>query len=83
MFIAAINGTLAFLLLFAGLSFIIFVHELGHFLVAKAVGIRCTQFAIGFGRALFCWRKGIGFRMGSTEKEYGQKIIDYLNGENP
>ncbi len=28
---------------------IIFIHELGHFLTAKAADIRCPQFAIGFG----------------------------------
>ena len=38
----------AFLLLLLGFAFIIFIHELGHFLVAKAVGIKCQQFAIGF-----------------------------------
>ena len=32
----------------AGLGFIIFVHELGHFLVAKACGVKCDKFMIGF-----------------------------------
>ena len=32
----------------AGLGFVIFVHELGHFLVAKACGVKCEQFYIGF-----------------------------------
>lgn len=31
-----------------GLGFVIFVHELGHFLVAKACGVRCDKFMIGF-----------------------------------
>lgn len=31
-----------------GLGFVIFVHELGHFLVAKACGVRCDKFFIGF-----------------------------------
>lgn len=31
-----------------GLSFVIFVHELGHFLVAKACGVRCDKFYVGF-----------------------------------
>ena len=39
----------AFLLLALGFGFIIFVHELGHFLAAKSVGIKVTQFALGFG----------------------------------
>ncbi|MDP6044936.1 MAG: site-2 protease family protein, partial [Phycisphaerae bacterium] len=32
-----------------GLGAVVFVHELGHFLVAKAVGIRVERFALGFG----------------------------------
>jgi len=65
-----------FLLLIIGFSLVIFLHELGHFLVAKRVGIRCDQFAIGFGNALVAWRKGIGFRVGSTTPEYEQRIKD-------
>jgi regulator of sigma E protease len=32
---------------------VIFVHELGHFIVAKLVGIKVEQFALGFGTRLF------------------------------
>jgi regulator of sigma E protease len=49
------------LLFIFGLGFVIFVHELGHFTVAKAVGIRVEQFALGFGPRLF------GFRRGETD----------------
>ena len=31
-----------------GLGTVIFVHELGHFLVAKACGVKCEKFFIGF-----------------------------------
>src|SRR5688500_15749268 len=31
-----------------GLTFVIFVHELGHFLVAKACGVKCEKFYVGF-----------------------------------
>lgn len=38
-----------------GLSFIIFIHELGHFLAAKACDVHVKTFSIGFGPALpFC-----------------------------
>lgn len=40
---------------------VIFVHELGHFLAAKSVGVYTPRFSIGFGPAL--WRK----RKGETE----------------
>jgi len=37
---------------------VVFVHELGHFLAAKAVGIYAPRFSIGFGPALFRKRWG-------------------------
>ena len=40
---------------------VVFVHELGHFLAAKACGVYAPRFSIGFGPAL--WRK----RWGETE----------------
>jgi regulator of sigma E protease len=40
---------------------IIFVHELGHFLAAKRLGIKVDRFSIGFGPRL------LGFERGDTE----------------
>ena len=40
---------------------LIFVHELGHFLVAKLMGVKVVRFSIGFGPRLF------GFHRGETE----------------
>lgn len=37
------------------LGFLIFIHELGHFLVAKLFGVKIKQFAIGFGPTI--WKK--------------------------
>src|SRR5215510_11790107 len=37
---------------------VIFVHELGHFLAAKATGVYAPRFSIGFGPALFRRRRG-------------------------
>ncbi|MCC6579366.1 MAG: site-2 protease family protein [Phycisphaeraceae bacterium] len=68
------SNILPMIWLLLGFGFIIFVHELGHFLAAKLVGIKVTQFAICFGHALVTWRKGIGFRAGSSEKEYQRRI---------
>ncbi len=36
-----------------GLIFLIVIHELGHMLTAKAVGVRVPEFGVGFGPALF------------------------------
>lgn len=38
--------------------FLIFVHELGHFIVAKLCGVKVNEFAIGMGPALFRRQKG-------------------------
>lgn len=69
------------LLFILGFGFLVFVHELGHFLVAKWVGIRATQFAIGFGHSILSWRKGLGFRTGSTEPEYRRRAAELLASE--
>lgn len=61
-----------------GFGFVIFFHELGHFLAAKWVGIKVEQFAVGFGQALFSWRKGIGVRLGNTQKEYHGRIAQFI-----
>lgn len=37
---------------------VVFVHELGHFLAAKSVGVYTPRFSIGFGPALWRRRKG-------------------------
>ena len=41
-----------------GLIFLIIVHELGHMLTAKALGVRVPEFGVGFGPPLF--KKRIG-----------------------
>ena len=38
--------------------FLIFVHELGHFIVAKLCGVKVNEFAIGMGPAFFKKQKG-------------------------
>jgi regulator of sigma E protease len=45
-----------------GLGFVIFVHELGHFLVAKWCDVHVTTFSIGFGPAI----PGCVFKWGET-----------------
>lgn len=43
-------GTITFLLV---LSFLVFFHELGHFLAARYFGVKVHVFSIGFGKRLF------------------------------
>src|SRR4030066_107549 len=35
-----------------GIGLLIFIHELGHFLVAKKIGVRVHAFSLGFGPAI-------------------------------
>jgi regulator of sigma E protease len=37
---------------------VIFVHELGHFLAAKATGVYAPRFSVGFGPSIFKFRRG-------------------------
>ncbi len=50
-----------------GFGLVIFLHELGHFLVAKWVGIKVEEFAIGFGKKVVSVTRG--------ETEYRLNIL--------
>lgn len=57
---SALKSLFFYAQIFIGFSFIIFVHELGHFIVAKWAGVRVERFAVGFFREVF------GFTYGET-----------------
>jgi regulator of sigma E protease len=42
------------------LTIVVFVHEMGHYLVARWCGVRVEVFSIGFGRELFGWNDRAG-----------------------
>jgi len=52
---------MSYLLVFGTISLLIALHELGHFLAAKQMGIPIARFSVGFGRKLW------GFNIGKTE----------------
>lgn len=63
-------GTWVWLKVLIGLGLVIFVHELGHFIVAKLCGVKCEKFYLGFdigGLKLLKFRRG--------ETEYGIGIL--------
>lgn len=60
-------GTLGTIGFFLALILVIVVHELAHFGVAKAFGIKVTEFFVGFGPRIWSTRRG--------ETEYGVKWI--------
>ena len=39
-------------------SFLIFIHELGHFLAAKASGVQVNEFSMFMGPAIVKWQRG-------------------------
>lgn len=57
--------SILFLLLGAlALSFLVFIHELGHFFVARHVGMRVEVFSIGFGKPFYSWvHKGVKWQI--------------------
>lgn len=70
----------AVLLAIIALGFLIFIHELGHFLAAKRAGIKVNTFSIGFGPKI------VGFQRGETEYKlswlpFGGYV--QMEGENP
>lgn len=44
------------------ITFIVFFHELGHFLVGRWCGVRVMTFSIGFGPEVFGWNDRLGTR---------------------
>ncbi len=48
-----------------GLGVLIFFHELGHYIVARRVGMKVEVFAIGFGKPMLSWmHKGVKWQIG-------------------
>ncbi|MFI5322383.1 MAG: RIP metalloprotease RseP [Thermodesulfobacteriota bacterium] len=57
---------------------LVFIHELGHFLLAKWSGVRVEKFSLGFGKKLFGFKKGeteyliCALPLGGYVKMYGE-----------
>jgi regulator of sigma E protease len=72
-----VNSIFAFIFV---LGILIFVHELGHFLMARRIGVRVLTFSLGFGPKLLSVRRG--------DTEYCVSAIPLggyvkMAGENP
>src|SRR5579885_83112 len=59
LFTGGLDYILPFLVI---LTVLVFVHELGHYLVARRNGVRVEVFSIGFGPELFGWNDRAGTR---------------------
>jgi regulator of sigma E protease len=51
------------------IGILVFIHELGHYLAARACKMRTDVFAIGFGKRLFGWNQINGFTVGSLPED--------------
>lgn len=65
------------------LGVLIFVHELGHYLAARSVGVHVDVFSIGFGRGILGWTGRSGTRwkvgwipLGGYVKLHGQESAE-------
>jgi regulator of sigma E protease len=72
-----VTSTLSFIFV---LGVLIFVHELGHFLMARRIGVRVLTFSLGFGPKILSFRRG--------DTEYCVSAIPLggyvkMAGENP
>jgi len=73
-------SNLYYLYIIPVLGFMILIHEFGHYAVAKLLGVRVEQFAIGFGKRL------LGFRRGETDYRINAIPLGgyvKMSGENP
>ncbi|MCE2510098.1 MAG: RIP metalloprotease RseP [Alphaproteobacteria bacterium] len=65
------------------LTVLVFVHEMGHYLIARRNGVRVETFSIGFGPELFGWNDSVGTRwkfsvlpLGGYVKMFGEMDLD-------
>lgn len=70
------------------LGVLIFFHELGHFIMARAFGVGVEKFSLGFGPALVKWKKGrteyciSAFPLGGFVKMVGEQPDSPLSDED-
>ena len=79
------NVLISILAFIVVISIIVAVHEFGHFIVARMLGVKVVRFSIGFGRVLLSWRP-----RGETEYAVSAlplggyvKLLDEREGEVP
>jgi len=70
------------------LGILVFVHELGHFLVARACGVRVEVFSLGFGKKLISYKKGDTvyclslIPLGGYVKMFGEQSAEGISEED-
>jgi len=82
-----------------GISFLIFIHEYGHYTACRLTGTRVETFSVGFGPRLFGWERPKGgrrrFTVGRRQLDAADHAMDFrvaliplggyvkMAGENP
>src|SRR5450755_509229 len=86
-FVSTWPGTIVIFLVV--LTVLVFVHELGHYLVARRNGVRIEVFSIGFGPEIFGWFDRAGTRwklsaipLGGYVKMYGDADASSLPSDS-
>jgi regulator of sigma E protease len=71
------------LALLVTLGILVSVHELGHFVIAKASGVRILRFSIGFGRPLVSWfdREGTEYAIAAIPLGGYVRMLDERESE--
>ena len=78
------NELISTLLFILSLGLLVFIHELGHFVAAKAFNVYVREFSLGFGPKLFSFKRGEttysikAFPLGGYVAMYGEEVS--LNG---
>ncbi len=82
------QGFVAVVPFVALLGVLIFVHELGHFMVARWCGVRVEVFSLGFGKKIFSYKKGDTtyclsiIPLGGYVKMFGEQPGDHISAED-
>jgi regulator of sigma E protease len=80
------------IILFIGISLLVLVHELGHFIAAKQAGIKVEEFGFGFPPRIKAWKRGEteysinwlpigGFVRIYGENQYKAELVSQESGE--
>lgn len=78
----ALVSLIAFLV---AVAILVTIHEFGHFIVARLVGVKVLRFSVGFGRPLLRWRRGGGTEYVLSALPFGGyvKMLDEREGDVP
>src|SRR5689334_21635050 len=56
---AMVDVVIRIVITILSLGIVVVIHEWGHFLVARQLGVRVEKFAVGIGPEIFGWTRGV------------------------